>query len=186
MRRRDLIAGLAGGAVIVGGGAVAVGGLPSLGDDVPDPVDPVDVEAIDARGSEAGTKTIPADDGLTVVTFFATTCTTCERKAPELAQTRTEVEGAWFVSVTTQRVAEDAVPESEVVDWFESSGGEWTVAHDPGSNLTIPYDVQRIPKTAVVDPEGRIWWDHVGYADAAELMAGIEEAREDAIANGAL
>lgn len=182
MRRRELLAGLLGGGAVIGGGAVAVTGIPSLGDDdVPEPNESVEVTALEARGSEPGPTTIPFDEGLTVLTFFATTCPSCEDKMPNLVEARERLseEPVRFASATVEYVG-DGVPESEVVEWFESRDGDWTLAHDPASELTVTYDGIPYPKTAAIDPDGRIWWEHTGYMSADDLVAEIDGALEDA------
>lgn len=182
MRRRELIAGALGGGLLVGGGAVALGGVPSFGDDgESEPTEPIEVRTLEARGSEAGTMTIPDDDRLTVVTFFATTCSSCAEKMPHLAEAAATLEGEpiQFVSVTTEPVG-NTVPEAEVVEWFESRGGDWLLAHDEGSRLTVAYDGVPYPKTAVVDSNGRTLWEHVGVASTDKLLEGFESALADA------
>ncbi|AXR77373.1 TlpA disulfide reductase family protein [Natrarchaeobaculum sulfurireducens] len=182
MRRRELVAGLLGGGLLLGGGAVALTDGPSLfDDDLPEGNDPIEIEAIEARGSEAGTRTVPDDEEATVLTFFATTCESCAEKMPNLAEAATtlEAEPINFVSVTAEPVG-DNVPESAVVEWFEDHGGDWTVAHDSGSELSVAYDGIPYPKTAVVDTAGRVWWEHTGTATTDELVSGIEGALEDA------
>ncbi|ARS91064.1 TlpA family protein disulfide reductase [Natrarchaeobaculum aegyptiacum] len=182
MRRRELIAGAVGGGLLLGGGAVALGGLPSVGDDESsEPTEPIEVRTLEARGSEAGTMTVPDDDRLTAVTFFATTCSSCAEKMPHLAEAAAGLEGEpiQFVSVTTEPVG-NTVPESEVVEWFESHDGDWLLAHDDGSRLTVAYDGVPYPKTAVVDTDGTTLWEHVGTASTEELLEGFESALADA------
>lgn len=182
MRRRELVAGLLGGGLLAGGGAVALTDTSLFGDDdLPEANDPIEIEAIEARGSEPGTLTVPDDEEATVLTFFATTCGSCAEKMPHLAEAAStfETEPVRFVSVTAEPVG-DNVPESAVVEWFEDHGGDWTVAHDSGSTLSVAYDGIPFPKTAVVDTDGRVWWDHTGTATTDELVDGIEGALEDA------
>ena len=183
MRRRELVAGLLGGGLVLGGGAVALTGGPSLSDDddLSEGNDPIEIEAIEARGSEPGTLTVPDDEEATVLTFFATTCESCAEKMPHLAEAAAtfETEPVNFISVTSEPVG-DNVPESAVVEWFEDHDGDWTVAHDSGSELSVAYDGIPYPKTAVVDTEGRVWWEHTGTATTDELVSGIEGALEDA------
>jgi len=183
MRRRELVAGLLGGGLLAGGGAVALTGGPSVfgDDDLPEGNDPIEIEGIEARGSEPGPLTIPHDEEATVLSFFATTCESCAEKMPHLAEAASTFEGepVRFVSVTSEPVG-DNVPESAVVEWFEDRGGDWTVAHDSGSELSVAYDGIPYPKLAVVDTEGRVWWDHTGTATTDELVDGIEKGLEDA------
>jgi len=181
MQRRELLAGVAGVGVLAGGGALAAGAVPSFEDDEPEPTDPIDVETIEARGSDAGSITIPADDQLTVLTFFATTCGSCETKMPELAAAADSLESepVRFVSATAEDVG-DGLPEETAVEWFESHGGDWTLAHDADFDLTVAYDGLNYPKTIALDTDGRPLWEHTGVADADELTAGIEGALADA------
>jgi hypothetical protein len=104
MRGRDLLAGALGTGVLAGGGAIALTDVPAFGDGdgYPEPNDPVEIALIGTQ-HEADIMTVPSDERLTVVTFFAMTCESCATKMPYLADAASEIssDDAYFVSLTT-------------------------------------------------------------------------------------
>lgn len=171
VRRRELLAGLAGASVSLSGCTGIFGG----GDRS---TDPVTVETIDAPGSEAGTLSIPASDGVSFVEFFATTCSVCASQMPTLREAYTAVgDDVQFVSVTSQPV-ELSVSREEIVSWWESHDGAWPVALDDGTTLAKRYDATRIPHAVVIQSDGSVSWSHTGSFSVDAIVGAIRDARD--------
>lgn len=187
MRRRELVAGIGSLGVLAGGAGIVTGGLrlpsfetdgaASAGDGGTD--GPIEVETIDARGSEAGTTTVPGD-AVAVVTFFVTGCGNCQAQIPRLADARSRLVGdandPTFLSVTYQ--SSEDVPDDELSDWWRTHGGNWSVGYDSESDLAATYGAVGYPVTVVVDERGEKRWDYVGIASADELVDGVEPVLE--------
>lgn len=190
MRRRDLLAGLGSVGVIGGAGAVAVYGLPSSDDiagspddvagedgeegDGGDRYEPVEIETVDAPGSEAGEILVPATDRPTFVDFFGTWCPPCIDQMPELAEAHERVgDEVLFISITSESVGESGtITEAELVEWWDENGGNWTLGLDPAAELT--YRVSSYPTAMAIDSSGQIQWSDSGRKTADELVEGIE------------
>ena len=187
MRRRELIAGVGSAAALGAGGAIAVGGLPSAGGDSSDDGgaageterrDPIAVETIDAPGSDAGEVRIPAAERPAFIDFFGTWCPPCIDQMPALAAANERVgDEVLFVSVTTENVG-GSVTEAEVVEWWTTHGGEWTLGIDPTAELAARYNPPGYPAAFAIDEAGAVAWSDAGVKTADELVAGIERAME--------
>lgn len=175
MRRRDLVAGIASAGVVAGGGALALFGRPSLGEEE-EPEEPIELETVDAAGSDAGTVRIPDLDADRVqfVDFFATWCEPCKEQMPAIAEARGRTD-AEFLSVTNEPVGR-TVSEAELREWWTDHGGAWTVALDPTGELSERYEVSAYPTAVVLDSDGIADWTHSGILSADEIVERIETA----------
>ena len=175
MRRRHLLAGLASVGVLGGAGAVATGGVPgALGGG--DRVEPVTLDTIDAPGSRDGEVTLPASGQPTFIDFFGTYCSPCIEQMPDLGEAADRVgDEVLFVSVTAEGFGR-AIPEEELVNWWEKHDGDWLVAADLTAKLVSKFSVSGYPTAIVLDAAGRVTWRESGAHTADEIVAGIETA----------
>lgn len=200
MRRRDLLAGLGSTGVLAGAGAIAVYGLPSVedapaGDDASpsergdgtdagangtNRPDPIEVETIEAPGSEAGTVTIPTPGRPTFVDLFGTWCAPCIEQMPGLAAANDRIgDEVQFVSVTSEPATEDhGITEAELVDWWTTHDGDWTLGVDPTAKVMGRHFQGSYPTAVAFDATGRVQWADDGIKTADELVAEIERAIE--------
>lgn len=175
MRRRELLAGVAGLGVVGVGGAVSTGHL-QLGDDA-NQIEPVTLPRIEAPGSPAGTEAVPRRGDVTFLELFATWCEVCQRNMQPLGEAAAAVEDdVQFVSVTNEPVGR-TVSAERVAEWWTSHDGSWPVVHDQDLELTGRLDARSVPFAAVLDRENRITWTETGEVTAETLAARIGEAR---------
>lgn len=169
MRRRRLLAAVAGTAVAGAGGLYAGPWLP--GDDT---ADSVTVETLSAPGSEAGTVAVPPAEGPLVLEFFATTCSVCADQMSVLSTARRRLDDAVrFLSVTSEPVGL-SVTRADVREWWRAHDGGWSVGLDDGTTLATRYDATRVPTTLVLDG-AEVAWRHTGRFDAATLVEAVTE-----------
>lgn len=186
MRRRELVAGIGSIGALTGAAGALFGGVPSFGDDSTAAAsggssdEPITVETIDARGSEAGTLTVPTGD-VTVVMFFVTGCGQCQAHMPHLAEARRRLvdehgDAVSFLSVTYQSFG--AMPADELRAWWRDHGGNWTVGYDPNSDLAAAYSVVGYPVTIVLDEQGAKRWGKLGVQPVDDIVGAVESVLE--------
>ncbi|MCX2818661.1 TlpA disulfide reductase family protein [Haladaptatus sp. F3-133] len=169
MRRRDFVAGALGVTALGAGAAYSR----MQGDES---VKPVEVETLDAPGSEEGVAQVPRRGEVTFVEFFATWCTVCEGMMDEVAKAHGEVgDGVQFLSVSNEPVGH-TVTRDEVADWWRENGGSWTVGVDGDLRLTETLDAAGVPTTVVVDARNRVVSSGTGRKTADEIVGSIESA----------
>ena len=190
MRRRDAIAGLGSLGILGAGGVLAARGVPSFDDDEDqqEEHEPVDLETLEATGSEAGEITVPQEGQVMVVDFFATWCDICEAQMPTFLEARERVDDdVQFVWVTSEAPSPSEADKESIVDeweakfvtWEEADGREWTLAIDPRMDLSTRYDAHgRVPTTVAIDGEGEAHWRSVGEKSVGDLVGGVETALE--------
>ncbi len=190
MRRRDVLAGVGSLGVIGAAGVLATRGPSALDvddqdtggsdDESADPAsaDPLEIETIDAPGSEAGTMRVPGD-GLMLIDFFATWCTICESQMPHLADARAEVDDdVAFLSVTNEPVGR-SLSREDVADWWVEHDGNWPVGLDPTVELAERYDALQYPTTIIIDADGAVRWYNTGRKSVDDLLEAVETARAE-------
>ncbi|WP_089879452.1 TlpA family protein disulfide reductase [Halogeometricum limi] len=168
MKRRELLAGVAGLGVVGGAGYVALEGV-GLGDDGL----PLQVTTLDAPGSEAGQRPVPVPGSPTVLDLFATWCVPCSAQMESLTSLHEEFgDRVAFVSVTNERFG-GGLTEADVRRWWVDHDGAWTLGHDPESRLMRELQAGGLPYLAVVDADGTVTWTHRGLASEASLRERI-------------
>lgn len=181
MRRREVLAGIGSLGALGGAGALAVTGVPSglMSDGSEDNRrhDPIEIETVDATGSEAGTQLVPADGEVTFVDLFATTCDICKDQMPELGDAADRVgDDVTFISITNED--EKQVSDAELADWWDEYGGRWQLGRDPTSELIVHYGTST-PIGIVFDSDGRVQWEESGRKTSDEIVSRIEDVLED-------
>jgi thiol-disulfide isomerase/thioredoxin len=170
MRRRELLAGVLGLGAVGGGAYLATKSETGT-------VEPVELQTINAPGSEAGTTTVPERGTVSVVKFFATWCSTCSAMMPEVRAAHEEVgDEANFVSVTYEPLGH-SVTRADVADWWRDHEGAWTVAHDAEFVLTDALGVAGVPTTTVLDEQNRVVLNEGGYKTEEDFVEAVEKAR---------
>ena len=166
MKRRDLLAGI-GGLAVVGGGAVV-----ATRSRTEETVEPVTVRQLDSDGSVAGDLRVPQQGQPTLLTVFATWCSVCRRTMPEVVAVHEETADVQFVSVTNEAIGQTTTRE-DVADWWTTHGGEWPVAVDTDLELTAALDVRSVPHTVVLDSTNQIVSEQQGEKTAGELRDAL-------------
>ncbi|QRV15591.1 TlpA family protein disulfide reductase [Haloterrigena salifodinae] len=181
MNRRELLAGLGSAGALAGAGTLLRVGPPSFGADGPEMSDgneSLEVETIDARGSEAGTVRVPTD-AVALVTFFVTGCGNCQAQIPELAAARDQLrerhgDAVRFLAATYQR--SETLSPAALREWWATHGGDWAVGYDAG--LAEAYGVVGYPTTILVDPNGEKRWHETAVLDHETIVRDVDDELE--------
>ena len=115
---------------------------------------------------------------VTLVNFWATSCTTCVAEMPELIATHQKYKDRGY---DTLAVAMSYDPPAYVVNFAQSRQLPFKVAIDnTGANAKAWGDVKLTPTTYLVNKRGEIVKRYVGTPDFAELHRLIETLRAEA------
>ena len=110
---------------------------------------------------------------VTLVNFWATTCTSCVAEMPELIRTHQKFQSRGFETVA---VAMSYDPVEWVLNFSRSRQLPFKVALDRNGELARSWgDVKLTPTTFLVDKQGRIVKRYVGAPDFAALHQLIEQ-----------
>lgn len=110
--------------------------------------------------------------GKLVVSFWASWCRPCREELPALAALyrKTHKAGSGYEMVA---ISEDAVPEAARRAAARMKL-PFTVLEDPSGATLAAYGVQGIPALFVIDEQGAIRQEHVGYQAGVELVLARE------------
>ncbi|MBO9679783.1 MAG: TlpA family protein disulfide reductase [Acidovorax sp.] len=110
---------------------------------------------------------------VTLVNFWATSCTTCVAEMPEIVATYNKYSGKGF---DTLAVAMSYDPPSYVVNFTETRKLPFKVAIDNTGAVAQAWgDVKLTPSTFIVNKRGEIVKSYVGAPDFPELHRLIEK-----------
>ncbi|EMA39659.1 TlpA family protein disulfide reductase [Halobiforma nitratireducens] len=191
MNRRELVAGIASLSALGGAVAVLRRGLPAAdgprsgSDTASEPNadgtsiagdEPIEVETIDAQGSESGTLPVP-NDGITVVTFFSVTCTQCERMLSPLADAHERLTSEYGDAVTFVSLF-PPTPEPDLREWWREHEGNWSLGFDPAGRLATRY---RVAGTVllVIDADGENHWRTDRVLESDRYVRRLESIFEE-------
>jgi peroxiredoxin len=115
---------------------------------------------------------------VTLVNFWATSCTTCVAEMPKIISTYDKYQGKGY---DTLAVAMSYDPPSYVVNYAQTRKLPFKVAIDNTGAVAKAWgDVQLTPTTFVVNKKGEIVKRYVGEPDFAELHRLIEKLLAEA------
>ncbi|RDZ46978.1 TlpA family protein disulfide reductase [Haloferax sp. Atlit-10N] len=189
MRRRALLSLLAGAGVAGLAGCLGDGSAPAEATETAETTAgttsesassgsgdlPLVVDTVEAQGSSAGEARIPADGTPTVLDLFATWCAPCVAQMESLRTLHEEFgDDVAFVSVTNERLG-GGLTMDDIRAWWAEHDGNWTVGHDPDSNLMRAVRANGLPYLVVFDADGSIAWTHRGLASEENLRAAVED-----------
>ena len=110
---------------------------------------------------------------VTLVNFWATSCSTCVAEMPEIVATYNKYQARGFDTVA---VAMSYDPPSYVVNFAETRKLPFKVAIDNTGNVAKAWgDVRLTPSTFIVNKRGEIVKSYVGAPDFPELHRLIEK-----------
>ncbi len=130
----------------------------------------------DLNGKPVDTATLSNDGKPFVISFFATWCKPCLRELKAI----NEVYGDWQDETGMKLVAvsiDEAQNASKVKPLVDAEGFEYEVLLDPNSDFARAMGVNNVPHVFIIDGNGNIAEQKVGYQDGSEGHL-IEKIRE--------
>jgi len=130
-----------------------------------------DVTFIDLQGRQITANELQGK--VTILNFWATSCTTCVKEMPAMVQTyeKYKESGLEFIAVA---MAYD--PPNYVLNFVETRKLPFTVALDSRGELAHAFDdVKLTPTTLIIDKQGRIIKRYVGEPDFTALHQLLEK-----------
>lgn len=130
----------------------------------------------DLSGKPVDTATLSNDGKPFVISFFATWCKPCLRELKAI----NEVYADWQDETGMKLVAvsiDEAQNASKVKPLVDAEGWEYEVLLDPNSDFARAMGVNNVPHVFVIDGNGAIAEQKVGYTDGSEghLLEKIRE-----------
>ena len=111
-----------------------------------------------------------------IINFWATWCKPCKRELNAID----EVYDKWQKETGVKLYAisiDDARSKNRVRPFVNGSGWDYKVYLDPNQNFMRALNVSNPPHTFLVDGDGKIVWEHTGYApgDEEKLYEKLKE-----------
>ncbi len=107
-----------------------------------------------------------------LLAFWATWCGPCKEELPDLERLHREADGRWHL-VTISRE-----PADRLRTFADARGLTLPILQDATGWVSAAYRVDSIPRTLLIDPEGRVAEDHVGGDDVRRLERKLRELGE--------
>lgn len=125
----------------------------------------VDVKTLDGKAFNTGT--ISNEGKPIIISFWATWCSPCKNELNAVA----EVYDEWKKETGVKLVAvsiDDSKSSSRVAPYVSGKGWEYESLLDVNSDFKRAMNVNMPPHTFIVNGEGNIVWQHVGYKEGDE------------------
>ncbi|NPA35966.1 MAG: TlpA family protein disulfide reductase [Chlorobi bacterium] len=140
----------------------------------------VSLQAMQAQGDKLPSMDIRTLDGKVINTydllkdgkpvfldFWATWCKPCVLELNTLADLYEDWQDETGVKIVIVSV-DDSRTSSRVAPFVNSRGWEYTVLIDPNSEFKRAMNVVDIPHSFLIAPDGKILWQHTGFAPGDE------------------
>ncbi len=131
----------------------------------------------DIHGKTIDTRTLSNDGKPLVISFFATWCKPCMRELRAIDEVYEEWQAQTGVKLVLISI-DDAQNSSKVKPLVDGEGWDFEVLLDSDSEFARLMQVQSIPHVFVINAEGKIVYNHMGYAEGGEneLFKAIKSA----------
>ncbi len=106
-------------------------------------------------------------DGPVLISFWATWCKPCMEELAQLQKIYTEFKGDGMKMLGISTDNEKSI--SKVKPYIKSKGYDFTVLLDTNSEVSRKYYAQAVPYTVIVDKDGSVVYQHLGYKKGDEI-----------------
>lgn len=126
----------------------------------------VDVKTL--NGEPFNTKNISNDGKPIIMTFWATWCKPCMKEHDALNELYPDWAEETGVKIYAVSI-DNARSSRQVLPMVNGKGWDFEVLLDPNGNLKRAMNVNIPPHTFIIDGQGNIVWQHIGYLDGDEI-----------------
>ena len=137
------------------------------------------VDMKDLTGKTFNSSELENDGKPFVINFWATWCSPCKRELDNISEVYDEWQEETGVKIYAISI-DDARRARQVKPHVDASGWDYEVLLDENSDFRRAMNVSNPPYTFVVDGNGKIAYQHIGYSDGDEdeLYEKIKELVE--------
>lgn len=129
---------------------------------------PADIELLDLDGKKVKLSNIIISNKPVIISFWATWCQPCTEELDAINKVLSKWENETdvifiAVSIDDNRSKGRVEPLSIQRNW------DFTILLDPSGSFKNAMNVNNLPHTFLIDPKGKIVWDHNNYSTGDEL-----------------
>lgn len=128
----------------------------------------------DLSGESVDIQQFAKNGKITVLSFWATWCIPCKKELDAIHEGYSEWQEDYDMEVVAISV-DNARSLAKVKPLVDSKGWEYTVLSDANQELMQALNFKSVPQTFLLDKDGNIVYEHIGY------LAGDEYVLEDEI-----
>lgn len=121
----------------------------------------------DINGGSVNVAELSNDGKPIIISFFATWCKPCQRELKAIHEVYPDWQDETGVKLVAVSI-DQAQDMNKVKPLVDGNGWEYDVLLDPNSDLKRALGINMIPYVLVLDGEGNIVYNHVGYVDGGE------------------
>ena len=134
------------------------------------------VEVKDLKGSLINIQDVKNDGNPIVISFWATWCKPCKNELNTIAEVYKEWQDSTNIKIVAVSI-DDSRSTLLVKPYVTTSGWDYDVYLDPNRELSRSLGVSTVPHLFLLDENGNIVWEHVGYieGDEEELLEQIKK-----------
>jgi cytochrome c biogenesis protein CcmG, thiol:disulfide interchange protein DsbE len=116
---------------------------------------------------------------ITVISFWATWCSPCKKELDAISEYYEDWQKKYDMELVAISV-DDARSAAKVPGMVKEKGWEYRILLDPSKELQTAVNVQSVPYTFLLDQQGNIVFEHIGYTpgDELELEEKIKELKK--------
>jgi cytochrome c biogenesis protein CcmG/thiol:disulfide interchange protein DsbE len=122
-----------------------------------------------------------------VLNFFQSTCVPCKEEHPELVRFVEQQRGLARDGAELYTIVYSDDDVGSVRDFFADNGGDWPVVLDPRGSIGVEFQVNKVPETWIISPEGVVVYRTIQQVEAdalSALLQQLREARDAAVSGG--
>lgn len=121
------------------------------------------------------------EEGLVILDFWATWCVPCKNGLPKINELHEKYDSVNVLAINVDKPRK----KSNAISHVKSNRFTFHTLFDPKKNVQKQFNVTNIPRTLIIDQDGKIIYDHTGYQRGDEkhyeevIIKWLEEQEVD-------